>query len=352
MRRKPSGWRGMALTIFLSAGSCLATAATPGSGAAQESHALIVVGLGGTEEYRTTFHRWATESRDALIALGMPRQNITYLGERPDEQPGEMDGESTREGLERALNQIAGRAGPDDRILVILIGHGTSQGNDASFNLPGPDVSPAEFAALLDGAFGRRPVAVVNTASASGPFVAAITGEHRVIVTATRTAQERNETRFGRFFVEALQGDAADLDKDGRLSLLEVFRYASSEVARNYEEENLILTEHAVLDDNGDGEGSSEPDDVTGDGALASSFWVGATRVVAAGGGRAVQLDSISDPVLRRLYEEKTEIEGRITSLRLLREQMEASEYDAQLEGLLVQLALKNREIEAQGGGG
>jgi hypothetical protein len=352
MRRKPRGPRATALPVLLSAVSCLVTAANPGSGTAQEGHALLVVGLGGTEEYRTTFHRWATESRDALVALGMPRQNITYLGERPDERPGEMDGEATREGLERAVDRMAGRAGPDDRILVVLIGHGTSRGDDVSFNLPGPDVSPAEMAALLDGAFGRRPVAVVNTASASGPFVAAITGEHRVIVTATRTAQERNETRFGRFFVEALQGEAADLDKDGRLSILEVFRYASSEVARHYEEENLILTEHAMLDDNGDGEGSSELDDGTGDGTFAGSFWVGATRVVAAGGGAAVQLDSISDPVLRRLYEEKTEIEGRITALRLLREQMEASEYDAQLEELLVQLALKNREIEAQGGGG
>jgi len=333
--------------------SCLGVAAMPGSGVAQDSHALVVVGLGGSEEYRTTFHGWATELRDALVGLGLPRQNIVYLGERPDAASGEVDGQSTREGLENALIEIAGRAGPEDRILIVLIGHGTSQGSEVSFNLPGPDVSPAELSVMLDGAFGRRSVALVNTASASGPFVEAIAGENRIVVTATRTAQERNETRFGQFFVEALEGYAADLDKDGRLSILEVFQYARSEVARHYEEENLILTEHAMLDDNGDGEGSTEPGDEAEDGRLARSFWVGATRVAAANGaGPAVQLDSISDPALRRLYEEKGEIESGIAALRLRREQMEASAYDDELEELLVRLALKNREIEATGGGG
>ena len=336
--------------IVATALAVLAGATTPTRSVAQESHALLVVGLGGSPEYRTTFHGWATGLRDALVALGVPPGNVVHLGE--GESPG-VDGASTREGLRQAVTAMAGRAGPNDRILVVLIGHGTSQGNEASFNLPGPDVSPAEMAALLDGAFGQRPVAVVNTTPASGPFVGAMSGENRVVVTATRTAQERNETRFGQFFVEALEGDAADLDKDGRLSLLEVFQYASSEVARHYEEENLILTEHAMLDDNGDGEGSSEPGTDTPDGMFSSTFWVGATRVAAASGaGAAVTLDSIADPVLRGLYEDKATIENQIAGLRLRREQMETEAYEAALEELLVQLALKNREIQAREGEG
>ncbi|HZD03727.1 MAG TPA: hypothetical protein VE173_02385, partial [Longimicrobiales bacterium] len=228
---------GRILSSLLAAGMLLGSA--PGGAPAQDTRVLLVVGLGGTPEYRETFHRQATGIRDALTELGLSRDHVVYVGERPDEHAGEMDGEATREGLEEAVQRVARGAGPRDRILMILIGHGTSRGDEVRFNLPGPDVSPAEVAALLEGAFPTQTVAVVNTTEASGPFVEALSGPNRVILTATRTARERNETRFGRFFAAALEGEGADLDKDGRLSLLEVFQYAAREVQRHYEEQNL-----------------------------------------------------------------------------------------------------------------
>lgn len=349
--RRPGGRIGRVLLSLLAAGLLLGS--VPAGAPAQETRVLLVVGLGGGPEYRETFHGWATGMRDALTRLGVPRDHIVYVGERPDEHPGEMDGEASREGLEEAVNRVAAAAGPRDRVLVVLIGHGTSRGDEVRFNLPGPDISPAEVAALLDGAFPTQTVAVVNTTEASGPFVEAVSGPGRVVLTATRSAQERNETRFGEFFAAALEGDGADLDKDGRLSLLEIFQYAAREVQRHYEEQNLLLTEHAVLDDNGDGEGTSELGPDAADGSLARTFVVGSlSPAVTAAAGAAGVPDSITDPALRRLYEERAAIQTRIDELRLRKDRMEQEAYESQLEDLLVELALKNREIQERGGGG
>src|SRR3712207_5856351 len=139
----------------------------------------------------------------------------------------------------------------------MLIGHGTFDGRTAKFNLPGPDMGPAEFAPLL----GRIPckVVFVNAASSSGPFVAELSAAGRTIVTATRTGNERFATLFGGYFVDALVGDTADADKNKRTSILEAFEHARREVTRAYERAGIMVTEHALLDDSGDREGSMEP---------------------------------------------------------------------------------------------
>jgi hypothetical protein len=145
-----------------------------------------------------------------------------------------------------------------------------------------------------------------------------------------------------------MTGEATDLDKDGRVSLAEAFQYARAEVDRYYTSQNLLATEHALLDDNGDGEGAGELGDEASDGLLASAFWLGSEG--AAASGSAVS-DSITDPVLRRLYQEKADLERRVVQLRALRGQMEEARYEQELETLLVELALKNREIREKGGG-
>jgi hypothetical protein len=78
-----------------------------------------------------------------------------------------------------------------------------------------------------------------------------------VILTATRSGSEKNFTRFGRFFAEALSDPGSDLDKDGQTSVLEAFLGASARVAEFYKTEGRLATEHALLDDNGDGLGTS-----------------------------------------------------------------------------------------------
>lgn len=319
-------------------------AASPGGAlSAQQTHALVVVGLGGTPEYRQRFASWANELYATLTGrLGVPSDNVVVLSERPEAMPGVADDRSSKESVTSALLEMAGRAAPDDRVLIVLVGHGTAQGDDARFNLPGPDLSAGDLAAALAG-FPTQTVALVHTGSASGGFVAPLSGPNRVIVAATRTARERDAPEFPRYFVEALGTDGADLDKDGQISLLEAFQYARREVARHYEEANELLTEHAVLDDNGDGEGTQDASTDAADGRLASTFRLGSVA--------SAQAPETDDPVLARLYQERRSIQGRIDLLRASRDAIPPERYERDLEALLVELALKNREIRERGGG-
>ena len=312
--------------------------------AQEQTHALIVVGLGGNADYRDRFHNQAVALREAFTSKhGMLTEHVTYLGERPESAPEIVTDKSTRDNVLSYLSTIAQQMGPSDRLLVILIGHGTSDQAEARFNITGPDLAPSDLQMALTG-FPTQTLALVHTGSASGGFLEPLSGPNRIIITATRTQRERNATEFAQFFVEAITGESADLDKDERVSLLEAYQYAREEVIRFYEDENEILTEHALLADNGDGTGSEEVGLNEPDGSLAAGFQLG---------GISVTEEEINqDPELARLYEERRQIQARITELRVLRDAMQEEAYMAAMEELLVELALKNREIRAKEGNG
>ena len=143
-------------------------------------------------------------------------------------------------------------------MFVFLIGHGTFDGKVAKFNLPGPDMTPADFEPLLKRLKSQH-VVLVNTSSASGPFVETLAAPGRTIVAATRNGAERFATLFGGYFVDALAGVEADTDKNGRTSVLEAFAFAKREVGVAYEREGIMLTEHPILSDNGEKTGTQTP---------------------------------------------------------------------------------------------
>ena len=306
---------------------------------AQGSHVLVIVGLGGDHENAERFHRWASAIVDAARdRYALPPASVVYLGEDPSRDTARISGRSTREAVDAAVTRLAGQARPGDRVFVVLIGHGASATGEARFNLPGPDLAAADFARLA-GRFGAQQVVFVNTASASGGFVAALSGKDRTVITATRTDGERNQTRFGEFFAEALAADDADMDKDGRVSMLEAFTWARRRVAESYERDGQLLTEHAVLDDNGDGKGSDEPGQPGGDGAVARTLFL------SAGGSQPVP-GADADPEIRALAEKRQALEDRITALKASKEKMEPAAYASELEALLIDLARTNAAIK------
>lgn len=307
--------------------------------AAQTSHLLVIVGLAGDRENGDLFHRWAVTLVDAARDRhGLPAERIVYLGEDQTRGAKWITGRSTREGVEAAVDRLAARARPGDRVFIVLIGHGTAGAGESRFNLPGPDLSAGDFARLLD-KFGAEFVTFVNTASASGGFVAALAGRDRVVITATRTDGERNQTRFGEFFAEAIASAEGDLDKDGRVSMFEAFTYARRRVAESYEKEGQLLTEHAVLDDDGDGKGSDAAGQPGADGALARTLFM-----TAAADSRAA-VEASADPALRALYDERRAIEDRIGALKASKDRLDPARYEQEMEPLLVELAKKSREI-------
>lgn len=336
---------GAGLIRLLRSAICIGLLAfASGTAAAQaRTHVLIVVGIGGTAEYRESFHAEASEIYTALVEQhGIAAEDVTYLGERTEVAPDMISDRASRATVLEALGELSQRAGPEDRVLVVMIGHGTEMNGEPAFNVSGPDLTPTDFS-MAAVAFPTQMLALVHTGSASGGWVQPLAGPKRVIITATRSAREQNATEFGRYFAEAMSGEGSDLDHDGRVSLLEAFMYARDEVARHYEAENELLTEHAVLEDDGDGRGTTEAGLESADGRLASTFTFG--------GGARTATPETDDPVLARLYGERDEIQRRIDELRVVRDALPEEQYLERLEPLLVELALKNREIQERGGG-
>ena len=301
---------------------------------------LIIVGLAGDPEHGKTFHAWGTKLAEASERLGVAPERLVYLVDQPAPEDKRVSGRATREEIAKALDGFARQATAEDVVMVALIGHGSFDGRSAKFNLPGPDMAPGDFAALLR-TLPSKQVVFVNTASASGPFVDELSGPGRTIVTATRNGAEQFATLFGGFFVDALTSEAADLDKNRRVSVLEAFQLARSEVERAYKQEGLLQTEHALLDDNGDKEGSQSPVVTGPDGKVAAVISLGSTAD-----------DTLpADPALRALYLERRDLERRVEALRLLKDGMPPARYQAELEKFVTAVALKTREIRVAEGG-
>jgi hypothetical protein len=218
-------------------------------------------------------------------------------------------------------------------VAIILFGHGSGFGEEARFNLPGPDASARDFATWLV-PFELQRVVFVNAASASGDFQKVLAGKNRVILTATKSSQERNEAVFGQYFSDALSGDAADTDKNGQVSILEAFEAAKTQVATEYQKERRLLTEHAVLDDGAAG-------------ALAKATFLGGRR-----GAGAEQAEVTSDPAVLVLEQERRALEDRIEALKATKAALPAERYEQELERLLLDLAMKNEEISKKRAGG
>ena len=294
---------------------------------AQDTRLLIVAGLGGEPAYAEAFRAWSSSLHAAAEKrLGIPRANITYLTESPDKEPGRVDGRSTRDELAKAFTRAAALSRPGDTLAVILFGHGSGLGEEARFNLPGPDATARDFATWL-APFELQRVVFVNTASASGDFQKVLAAKNRVILTSTKSSQERNEAVFGKYFAEAMAGEGADVDKNGRVSILEAFESAKAQVATEYQRERRLLTEHAVLEDGAEG-------------SVARSTFLGASGP---GAGEAAQ--TASDPALAALEGERRAIEDRVEALKAAKSGMPADQYERELERLLLDLAMKSQEI-------
>src|SRR5262245_39380329 len=161
---------------------------------------LIVVGLSGDPESAKTFHRWGNTLAEASERLGVTSDRLVYLVGEPAEGDARVSGRSTREEVTKALTKFAASAGPDDLVFITLIGHGSWDGRSAKFNMPGPDMAPEDFDALLK-KLRTKQIVFVNTASSSGPFLEALSGQGRTLVSATRSGAEVYTTLFGGFFV-------------------------------------------------------------------------------------------------------------------------------------------------------
>jgi hypothetical protein len=285
---------------------------------------IVVVGAGGEEEFGRAFResagRW--EKAGAAAGAGITMIGMDAAGPVPDrERLQKAFAAETREGL--------------SELWIVLIGHGTFDGKEAKFNLRGADVSAGDLSDWLKPF--HRPLAIIDTASASGPFLAKLSATNRVVITATRSGHEVNYARFGIFLSESIADPAADLDKDGQVSLLEAFLTASQRTAEYYSGEGRLATEHALLDDNGDGLGTP-PEWFRGvraikrakDGAMPDGLRAHQFHLIHGGGDAALSAEARA---------RRDELELAVARLRDRKAALEEVEYYRQLEGLLVEMA-------------
>ncbi len=302
------------------------------STSAQQRFALIVSGASGGSPYAERYDRW----RGALVSslrsdLHFQEEDLFVLAETP----GPRVGRASQEGIRQVTRTLARRLSDDATLLVVLIGHGTFDGIDAKFNLVGPDLDAAEWRSLLEPLPGR--LIFANTTSASFPFLEHLTGERRIVITATNSPEQRYETQFAAFFVEALKTEASDFDKDGRVSIWEAFTRASSGVERWYEQQGRVSTERPILDDTGDGVGK-----VAGEPGLDGTL---ARRVFL---DRSAEADQISDRRLSGLLDQRKSLELEVEVLKARVGQLARHTYEAEMEILLLKLARVSHEIRAR----
>jgi len=295
-------------------------------GAHAETFFVTVAGLGGEPDYEQRFTSAAADLDRTFKAAGASAGHVFTLA----------GAAATREHVREALEQVAGQAKADDDLVLILIGHGSFDGSEYKLNLPGPDLSAPELAALCDRIASERQL-IVNTTSASGGSIRALVRRGRAVIAATKSGTEKNATVFARYFVEALQDPTADLDKNETVSALEAFQYATAKTAGFYDSQQRLATEHAVFEDAGKPTAVRAASTDSGEGRLLAGL-----ALVRLGTARGAALD----PAKRGLLARKEELERRIDTLKYQRAAMAEDDYKSQLTEALVALAKVQEELD------
>lgn len=287
------------------------------------TYVVTVAGLGGEPDYEQRFAQQAAQI-ETLLKNG---DTVVKTFSGPA---------ATRQAVSAALAQVAAEAKPDDAFALILIGHGTFDGSEYKFNLPGPDFTASEMGAALDKIRAGRQL-VVNTTSASGASLPSFQHPKRAVIAATKSGTEKNAPVFARYFVEALRDPAADSDKNEAITALEAYRYADQKTAAYYETQKRLATEHPMIEDTGVGDGVRAPSPDNGKGQAAGRFALvklGAAQKAAA------------TPEKRALLAKKEQVEISIDKLKYQKAAMPQEEYKRTMQTLLLELARLQEEID------
>lgn len=336
MRRLKTSWRGaVALAIVLAAQQ----------DALADYYDIIICGSGGEAQYEKQFTEWGTRLRTILVEQFNRDPAHTYLFLEHPEGEKSYAYDCTRESIRTILADTSQKVTEQDTVFVYLIGHGSYLRRVATLNIPGPDIRAEDFAEIFDGTRTRR-IILINSASASAGFINALSAPGWVICSATKSVSEVNATEFMESFLQSLEDGSADQNRDERISILEVCQQAAALTETWYMSEGLLATEHALLDDNGDGLGTRLPileigevfadREEEGDGLIASQSYI--------------KDFMFPENVPHDLVQAYLGFLAEVEDLRGKKDSMDLEEYYVKLESLLVEAATVHREIRRIGG--
>lgn len=304
-------------------------AAAPAS--AENRYALVITGAPGGEAFVATYTKWAEDLTSVFRDhLAFPASQVTVLtgtSEVAAEQ-------STQQNVRAAVASLRQRVQREDLVVIVMVGHGTVDGASAKFNLMGPDLTSIEWADMLRDLPGR--VVVLNTTGASYPFLRDLAARGRIVITATESTAQRYDTVFPERLIATLKDPAADLDKNGRVSVWELFVATSRGVAQHFERQGLLSTERARLDDTGDGEGV-DATTAGADGALARATYLERDRAAIDG-----------DPELVELLTRRRTLEEDAERLKQRKPSMPIEQWEREFEALMIELARVSKRIRSR----
>ncbi len=306
-----------------------------------ERYTVIVCGSGGEEEYLKKFLDWGARLRSALVErLHFSSSLLTWLAADYEEGQG-VDRLSTLDNIRSCFNDLAGRMTNVDDLFLFLIGHGGYLRSELKLHIPGPDLTAVELKSLVDSVPAKRFI-MVNASSRSAGFINVLSATNRILCTATKSVVEGNAAEFMEFFLQGIEDGSADRNHDDRISTLEAFQQAAALTDAWYTSQGLLATEHALVDDDGDGLGTRVLADVDedekrgesdkpADGALAENCYLKDYTFPAS--------------VPNNLVENYRSLMDRIYALKRRKVELDSRDYYQQLETLFIQAAKTNREI-------
>lgn len=240
-------------------------AGAPSDAAEGTRRALIICGHPGDKAHRKPFAETVEKLRETLTArFGFAASDVRVeFGGPVAEGEGPVlsgvRGGSTREEIEAEAAYLREHTRPQDTVWVIVIGHSHYDGKHSYFNIPGPDIHEQDFGKLFAGLEAREQAFFI-TIPASGFYIKPLSAKGRIVMTATEPDLEVNETVYPLALAEVLSAPPPpaeyDADHDGKLTLFDLYIAVARNVAQRYVTDELLATEHSLLDDNGDGRGS------------------------------------------------------------------------------------------------
>lgn len=286
---------------------------------------VTIAGLGGEPAYQTRFDGEAADLDKIFKASGSGVHVYTLSGAN-----------ATKAKLVSTLQQVAAAAKAQDDFVLVMIGHGAYDGVEYKFDLVGPDISAEQLAEACNHIASKRQL-IVNTTSASGGSVPALQRAGRAVITATKSGTEKNATVFARYWVEALQDPATDLDKSEAITAGEAFQYADRKTAEFYSSQKRLATEHAEFEDTGKGDPVRTASTDNGEGRLLNTF-----TLIRLGDSKTAALD----PAKRDLLSKKEDIERQIDVLEYQKAAIPPADYKKQLTDLLLSLARVQAQLD------
>jgi hypothetical protein len=200
-----------------------------------KGQALILMGLPGDEEHERLFADTARRWSHWLTGpLGFKAADVRVLSGGAA-RGGVSQGPATRKTIEKEAARLRQSLRPGDRLWVFFLGHANFDGEHTWFHLPGPDLREDEVGKLFAGLPCREQVFWLTT-SESGRFVRSLSAKGRIVIAATRASNEDNETEFPQALsaVVARPLESLDADRDGKLSVLELYDQIMAEVRARY----------------------------------------------------------------------------------------------------------------------